>query len=128
MLENRIEAQFGDKLEQFSHEVLGPKGYSAAYLKIQGAKGWPDRLLVWGQADGPANYIWIEWKRPGEQPRPLQKHIHKILRAMGADVRVYDDWRVALEEITGEVRAAIGAGPWDEAHLLRRNPPIPPAR
>lgn len=117
MLESGIESAFGRRLCDFAQEELKHKGFDAAYLKIQGARGWPDRLVIWGHFDGPANYIWIEWKRPGEKPRPMQLHIHKILRAMGADVRVYDDWRIALEEITEEIRTKAGANQGDEAHL-----------
>lgn len=117
MLESGIEASFGRRIEEWFRDM---PGYDCAYLKIQAAKGWPDRLLVWGRYDAPANYIWIEWKRPGEKPRPAQLHIHKILRAMGADVRVYDDYRVALEEITEAIRASAGADSGDEAHCTGR--------
>lgn len=118
MLESGIEASFGRKIEEWFRDEL--PGFDCAYLKIQAAKGWPDRLLVWGRHDAPANYIWIEWKRPGEKPRPAQLHIHKILRAMGADVRVYDDYRVALEEITEAVRTATRASAGHEADSAGR--------
>lgn len=77
-----------------------------------GRKGWPDRLLLFGPA---AHHIYIEWKRPGEEPKAMQVHIHAELRALGAEVRVYDNHILAMDEITESIKATIGAGPWDEA-------------
>ena len=118
MLESGIEASFGRRIHEWFRDEM--PSYGCSYLKIQAAMGWPDRLLVWGRYDAPANYIWIEWKRPGEKPRPAQLHIHKILRAMGADVRVYDDYRVALEEITEAIRATARADQGYEADSTGR--------
>lgn len=108
MLESGIEASFGRKIQEWAQDNL-PAGWDLAYVKFTGAKGWPDRQLIWGHFDQPARYIWVEWKQPGEKLRPLQAHIHKQLRAMGADVRTYDDYRLALDEIKTEITAAIRA-------------------
>lgn len=104
-LERSIEAAFGRQITEWAMA----EGHNLAYVKFEGAKGWPDRIVTWGLPDGPAHLIWIEWKRPGEQPRPLQKHIHKMLRGMGHDVRVYDDLYLALDAIKAEVVASIRA-------------------
>lgn len=124
-LERDIEGDFGPKFSAWSTA----EGYNTAYVKFTGARGWPDRIVTWGTPDGPAHLVWIEWKRPNEEPRPLQKHIHKVLRAMGHDVRVYDDYRVALEDLKAEVAATFRADARDEAHCLGgRGPTVPPAR
>lgn len=102
-LESRAETAFGHKISQWAAE----NNVNLAYVKFTGAKGWPDRIVTWGRPDGPVHMIWIEWKRKGEQPRPLQVHIHQQLRGMGHDVRVYDDWKLALDEIQAEVRATL---------------------
>lgn len=100
-LESSVESDFGKKITEWAMA----KGYNLAYVKFTGMRGWPDRIVTWGLPDGPPHLIWVEWKRPGEEPRPMQKHIHKQLRGMGHDVRVYDDYRVALDEIKAEVES-----------------------
>lgn len=55
------------------------KAWGWELLKIQGNKGWPDRLLL-----GPrGQHAFVEFKRPGEKPRPLQEHILSLLRQKG---------------------------------------------
>lgn len=101
--ESAIESDFGVRICRWADA----EGVELAYVKFTGARGWPDRIVTWGTVDGPPHLIWIEWKRPGEKPRPMQAHIHKQLRAMGHDVRIYDDYRLALEEIKAQVRATL---------------------
>jgi len=48
-------------------------------LKIQGAKGWPDRLLLGPQGQ----QIWMEFKAEGQSLSPLQKHMQLKLMRMG---------------------------------------------
>ena len=116
MLEKTIEGAFGSRITDWAIE----ENINLAYVKFTGAKGWPDRILTWGLGpDKPPHFIWIEWKRPGEKLRPLQAHIHKILRSMGHDVRVYDDYRLALDELREEIRATLRADSWDEADCLK---------
>lgn len=47
-------------------------------LKIQGSKGWPDRLLL--APNG--HMMFLEFKREGEGPRPLQAEILRQLQEM----------------------------------------------
>lgn len=35
--------------------------------------------------------VWVEFKRPGEKPTPLQIEEHDKMRAAGLDVRVFDN-------------------------------------
>lgn len=60
---------------------------------ISGTVGWPDRIVI--IPDGKIGFV--EVKRPGEKPRPIQVHRHNQLRQIG--VKVYG-WitRTRLEE------------------------------
>ena len=103
MLEKDIEKAFGRALGAWAVK----HGHKVGYVKFAspGERGWPDRLvLFYGRT------IWIEWKKPGGQATAYQEHIHAELRAMGHDVRVYDDWRAALDEITKDIYVESGHG------------------
>ncbi len=55
-------------------------------IVIWGRAGWPDHIFV-----GPKGRLkWIEFKKPGEPPTPLQDYIHGLLRGLGQDVEVHD--------------------------------------
>lgn len=47
-------------------------------LKIQGTRGWPDRLLLTPNG----TILFVEFKKSGERLRPLQAHIHSELHRM----------------------------------------------
>ena len=51
-----------------------------------GTAGWPDRLIL--LPDGKVGFV--EVKAPGKEPRALQLHRHKQLRALGYLVFVLD--------------------------------------
>lgn len=53
-------------------------------LKIRGAKGWPDRLLI--KRDG--TMIFLEFKKEGEELAPIQRHIMQHLHSM--NVKCYE--------------------------------------
>lgn len=114
MLESAIEKAFGSAISSWAMA----ENINLAYVKFTGAKGWPDRILTWGTPDKVLGMIWIEWKAPGEKPRPMQLHIHKILRGMGHDVRVYDDHRLALDTLKEEIRTSFRADTGDEADRI----------
>jgi len=57
-------------------------GWIPAKLVNLGERGWPDR---WFLKPGPRIII-IEFKRPGQKLRPLQKYKCKILRGLGFEV------------------------------------------
>lgn len=52
-----------------------------------GFRSWPDRLYLFDDEIE----IWIEYKRPGEEPSPGQRELHKRLRNQGRTVFVCDD-------------------------------------
>lgn len=112
-LERSAENRFGDNLARWAYE----KGYEVTYLKLQilGQRGWPDRLLMWSMQRA----LFIEWKAKDEKPRALQEHIHNIIRAMGFEVRVYEDDRIALAEVQDLITATIGTDPWHETNRFK---------
>ncbi len=57
-----------------------------------GQRGWPDREVV--MSDN--RHFYIEFKRKGEELRPLQKHIHELLRKRGHSVYVTDNYQEAI--------------------------------
>lgn len=61
--------------------VLGTK------LETPGATGFPD-IIFWLPRGKP---MLVEFKRPGEAPRPKQVYVHGFLRNLDYDVRVFDD-------------------------------------
>lgn len=107
--ESDIERKFGAELDKWGAcwEV------DLDYIKFvaPGRMGFPDRLVIWGPRGG---MLFIEWKRPGHAPRPMQKYILNRIRKLGIDVRVYDDWRIAMAEVTSLIGAQTGADPWHE--------------
>jgi len=100
--ESSIEESVGRRLSLY---CLG-EGIHFKFKKLTGEAGEPDRQLMW---EG-ANVLFVEFKRPGEVPRPLQVFRHQELRDMGFEVRVYDNADVAVEEIKAKIRASLGAG------------------
>lgn len=67
-----------------------------------GHRGWPDRMFLY---DG--RMLFIEFKRAGKKPTPLQAHIHDKLCKLGFRVLVVDNKQRGI--------AAIAAFtlPWD---------------
>ena len=57
-------------------------------LKIIGNKGWPDRLLISPQG----RMVFIEFKRMGQRPRPLQEYMLERLTNMGVHAVWIDDY------------------------------------
>ena len=51
-------------------------------------RGFPDRIFF-----GPGKRTMVvEFKKPGEQPTRLQEERHRVLRAMGHEVHVIDNY------------------------------------
>lgn len=55
-------------------------------------KGLPDDVFV-----RKAQYLWIEFKKPGESPSPQQLKRHRDMREQGMDVRWTDNFEQAKE-------------------------------
>ena len=64
-----------------------------------GFAGMPDRLVLLPGG----RMAFVEVKRPGEKPRPLQKARHRMLRKLGFKVYVLDSVE-EIERIIDEIR------------------------
>lgn len=110
-IETNIENKFCRNISNWAreHGIL----LSCVKLNLQGRRGFPDRLVLW---EG-GNLVFIEFKRPGEAPRKLQKYIHEFLNDMGFKVEVYDDADVAFNSIQAKIRAT---APANEKYVIGR--------
>ena len=59
--------------------------------RVVGERGQPDYLYLRYTDDGMARVLWIEYKKPGEKPRPDQLAWHEAERKRGGIVLVVDD-------------------------------------
>src|SRR5690606_26564047 len=70
-------------------------GVPSLKLNLRGNRGWPDRIfLIPG-----GRPLFIEFKRPGEEPRKLQQQRHRILRKLGYEVEVHEERQAALDAV-----------------------------
>lgn len=69
-------------------------------LTLRYDAGWPDRLFL---IPGGIPFL-IEFKAPGEKPEGLQTHRIAVLRALGYDVEVHDDYTEAMAAINRRLR------------------------
>lgn len=74
-LESEIQAAIIRQYEQ--------QGYLVVKIGLCNKKGFPDLMAL---KDGKA--LFIEVKRPGEKPRPLQEYRHRELREKGFEVLI----------------------------------------
>lgn len=74
--------------------------YGIANVKIKDKPGWPDRAFLYkGKA------LFVEFKRPNEEPRPLQKAIHKQVINSGFTVLIIDSipqFKIEIERWVNE--------------------------
>ena len=78
MLEKEIE-------KKLVHAVQMMDGMAVKFVS-PGFDGMPDRIVLLPGA----HMAFVELKRPGEKPRPLQRARHKKLRSLGFKVYVLD--------------------------------------
>jgi hypothetical protein len=81
------------KIEQRLRVIAKKAGGLAAKWVSPGMSGVPDRIVFLPGG----RIIFVELKRPGEKPTPLQNRIIEMLRGLGADVRVVDSMEKADE-------------------------------
>jgi len=81
------------ELEKRLVRAVKDRGGICPKLVSPGMDGMPDRMIML-----PGCFIaFVEVKAPGKEARPLQRHRHQQLRALGFQVFVLDD----LEQIPG---------------------------
>ena len=96
----------GKPLERVVEQAVVKKaktlGVMQLKLNVMGQRGWPDRLfLVPG-----GRPLFVEFKRPGGKPRPLQTYIHEAMEKAGYHVEVVDDSTVGVRLLREALEAA----------------------
>lgn len=81
-LERHVEADF----KEYCKEL----GIVCKKLKLAGESSWPDRTLLYR-----GHVMFLELKRSGEKPEPLQLHTLNLLTKMGFEAR----WSSDLEHM-----------------------------
>ena len=91
-----LESKIENKAVALVYKYLGIEGDK---LSILGKAGYPDRIF-WLPGGKP---LMIEFKAPGEEPRPKQKQVHNYLRELGYRVEVHDNAIKAFESVIAAV-------------------------
>lgn len=92
-LESEIETKVVDKAKKI-FSVISFK------LALKHDAGWPDRVFL---IPGGVPFF-IEFKRSGDDARPLQKFRHELLRKLGYDIELHDDYDTAMAAIKKRLR------------------------
>lgn len=85
-LHYRIMAELESKIQARIIKRLESEGYYVVKLILTNKNGIPDLLVL---KDGKA--FFVEVKRPGEKPRPLQEYRMKELTALGFKCEVWKE-------------------------------------
>jgi hypothetical protein len=86
-------------IEKKLTKAVKAQGGMCPKLISPGTDGMPDRLILMPQA----RIGFVEVKRPGARPRPLQERRHAQLRSLGFLVLVLDDPE-KIPEIVKEIQ------------------------
>jgi len=92
-------------IEQDYVDYVEDLGYECLKLNLRGNRGWPDRLTPLDAGRS----LFIEFKRPGEDPDGLQWHRIDYLRRRGHAVYVCESSERAIEIFESE-RAVYSQG------------------
>lgn len=89
-------------IEQQVVAIARRAGVESLKFQPMGSGGWPDRVfLVPG-----GRPLFIEFKRPREQSRPLQVARHDQLRRLGYHVKVVDSVESGRQAVANALEAA----------------------
>lgn len=86
-------------------QILAKFGVGSVKLTLR-STGYPDRLF-WIPGGMP---LLVEFKRPGERPRPKQEHVIAELRRLGYDVVICDSADCAVRAVRNAVARAAMRG------------------
>jgi hypothetical protein len=73
-------------LERYFSTQCKKHGLMTLKLHVRFARGWPDRVVLFPKG----KLIWVELKRPGGKPTPLQIKTISDMQRMGQTVYVID--------------------------------------
>ena len=76
-------------------------GNGVIFIKFTpfGEVGWPDRIAILPGG----SHIWIEMKRKGESPRPIQYYRIEKLQEQGAEAVWFDNPKECIEYLRGRL-------------------------
>lgn len=80
------------KIEGDAVDAAKKAGFWTRKVGWVSRKGAPDRLFMHPVRGA----VWIEFKRPGEEPEILQSNEHERMRACGLEVHVVDNLEDAM--------------------------------
>lgn len=91
------EAQLEHRCVTWAHA----RGWLTRKMNGLGFNSWEDRLCLppARYADVPVPPLWVELKRPGEEPTPLQRAHHREMRRRGQVTRVvhtFEEFKTTL--------------------------------
>lgn len=101
-LNPRAEGLSERQIEASVRRAVRRNGGLALKFVSPGWRGAPDRIVI---APG-GRIVFVEFKAPGERPRPLQARRHWELRRLDCDVRVVDSLtsaRALIDDLFGGV-------------------------
>lgn len=84
-------------IEQHFCTQVHLRGGAAMKWSSPGNNGVPDRIVFFPGAERP---VFVELKKPGEKPSPIQAATHNTLRRLGQDVFVIDS-KAGVDEFIG---------------------------
>lgn len=87
-LESSIERSFVNYVTKLGYKTIKVKKF-----------GWPDRTVILHNG----YHFYIEFKRPGEELRPMQVHVNDILSRTGAHVYTCDSFKKAVNTFKYEL-------------------------
>ena len=85
-----LEARIEEKATTYARSL----GMLALKLNVKGQVGWPDYFYIYN-----GGVLFIEFKSFRQKPRPIQEHVHRLLRDHHIDVVVVDNLIDATEAI-----------------------------
>jgi hypothetical protein len=105
-------------IENTANRKARELGVTSRKMNGMGFNSWPDRMYM---IPG-GKPLFIEFKRPGEEPTPLQEDNHKMLRELGYDIETHTD----AEEAFASIKRRLGVEAITSARA--RNKVAAPAR
>lgn len=106
------ESAIQKKVVEYARKDLG---LNVIKLNPMGQNGWPDLLVILPHG----RTLFLEMKRPGEEPRKLQLHIHEMLRKDGQHVEVAETHEEGKRIVAAALARAQNTAP---GRLLRKTP------
>lgn len=73
-------------LERYFSAQCKKQGLMTLKLHVRFSRGWPDRVVLFPNG----KLIWVELKRPGGKPTPLQTKTIDQMREYGQAVHIID--------------------------------------